>query len=111
MIRIIVLKINILLLVCLMEPGGINAQGSIQNIESRSVISLNGRWNYIIDSYEMGYYDYRHEPFDQSPSEQGGFYNNITQAGPMERVEYNFDLDQTLMVPGDWNSQYEKLSF
>ena len=50
-----------------------------QNIYSRKTQSLNGRWNYIIDPYEMGYYDYRHMPFDQSSSGKGGFYDDRQQ--------------------------------
>jgi hypothetical protein len=37
----------------------------ITNTPNRNTISLNGSWNYIMDPYETGYYNYRHEPFDQ----------------------------------------------
>jgi beta-glucuronidase len=47
----------------------------LQNIYGRSHLSLNGRWSYIIDPYETGYYDYRHVPFDASSSGKGGFYH------------------------------------
>ena len=85
------------------------ASAPLQNIYARQYLSLNGRWNYIIDPYEMGYYDYRHEPFDASPSGKGGFYEDLTPKSKNEWVEYNFDLSPTLKVPGDWNSQAEKL--
>ena len=80
-----------------------------QNIYSRKTQSLNGRWNYIIDPYEMGYYDYRHMPFDQSSSGKGGFYDDRQQKDKGELIEYNFDLSPNMKVPGDWNSQVEKL--
>lgn len=83
----------------------------LQNIYARSYQSLNGRWNYIIDPYEMGYYDYRHEPFDASKTGKGGFYEDLSARDKDHVVEYNFDLSPTLKVPGDWNSQVEKLSF
>ena len=86
-------------------------QNIIQNIYSRQHISLNGRWNYIIDPYEMGYYDYRHEPFDQTKSGKGGFYDDRKQINKSELIEYNFDLSPTMKIPGDWNSQVEKLEF
>lgn len=81
----------------------------VQNIQGRSHLSLNGRWNYIIDPYEMGYFDYRHEPFDQSASGKGGFYDDRKPKDKGEWVEYNFDLSPSLKIPGDWNSQVEKL--
>lgn len=86
-------------------------QPLIQNIQSRDILSLNGRWNYIIDPYEMGYYDYRYEPFDQSASGKGGFYDDRQQKNKTELIEYNFDLAPTMSVPGDWNSQAENLEF
>lgn len=82
----------------------------LQNILGRSHVSLNGRWNYIIDPYEMGYYDYRHEPFDANPSGPQGFYEDLAPKNKGQWVEYNFDLSPNMKVPGDWNSQAEKLS-
>ena len=82
----------------------------LQNIFGRSNTSLNGQWNYIIDPYEMGYYDYRHTPFDQSESGKGGFYDDRKPKDKGDWVEYNFDLSPSLKIPGDWNSQAEKLS-
>ena len=63
------------------------ASAPLQNIYARQHLSLNGRWNYIIDPYEMGYYDYRHEPFDASPSGKGGFYEDLTPKSKNEWVE------------------------
>jgi beta-glucuronidase len=57
----------------------------------------------------MGYLDYRQEPFDESPSGKGGFYENLNDDKAQGRIEYNFDLSPTLAVPGDWNSQEENL--
>jgi beta-glucuronidase len=88
----------------------VNCQtGTIQNIYGRDHVSLNGRWNYIIDPYEMGYYDYRHMPFDASESGKGGFYDDRKPKDKTDWVEYDFDLAPTMKVPGDWNSQAEKL--
>jgi beta-glucuronidase len=92
------------------QGAAAGAPSLLQNILGRSHVSLNGRWNYIIDPYEMGYYDYRHKPFDASPSGKGGFYEDLQPKNKGEWVEYNFDLSPTLKVPGDWNSQAEKLS-
>lgn len=87
---------------------GYSQETLIQNIFGRENITLNGSWHYIIDPYEMGYYDYRREPFDKNDG-GGGFYANRTAKNKGEVVEYNFDLSPLLQIPGDWNSQYEKL--
>jgi len=81
----------------------------VQNIYGRSHVSLDGRWSYIIDPYEMGYYDYRRTPFDQSESGKGGFYDDRKPKDKTDWVEYDFDTAPTMKVPGDWNSQAEKL--
>jgi beta-glucuronidase len=81
----------------------------VQNIYGRSYQSLDGRWSYIIDPYENGYYDYRHMPFDQSASGKGGFYDDRKPKDKTDWVEYDFDRAPTMKVPGDWNSQAEKL--
>lgn len=90
----------------------LHAQESfLQNIYGRKTVSLDGRWNYIIDPYEMGYYDYRHTPHDQSPTGTGGFFDDRKQTDKGELIEYNFDLSSTMKIPGDWNSQNPKLEF
>ena len=73
------------------------------NVDSREVKSLNGQWQIIIDPYETGYYDYRYEP------NENGYFKNSEQNERWELIEYSFDTDEILMVPGDWNSQKEKL--
>ncbi|MGF2410732.1 glycoside hydrolase family 2 protein [Ferruginibacter sp.] len=103
-----IILIALVLLVAVNFPG-FSQSSLIQNIYGRTHTSLNGRWNYIIDPYEMGYYDYRHMPFDQSASGKGGFYDDRKPKDKGEWVEYNFDLSPAMKIPGDWNSQAEKL--
>ena len=81
----------------------------LQNIYGRSHLSLNGRWSYIIDPYENGFYDYRRQAFDASKSGKGGFYDDRKPKDKGDWVEYDFDRAPTMKVPGDWNSQAEKL--
>ncbi len=68
---------QLLVLLTLLDStsGGI-AQSLIQNVYGRNIQSLNGRWHYIIDPYETGYYDYRRMPCDQLASGKGGFYDD-----------------------------------
>jgi len=96
------MKIIIAFLFCLSIT--LNAQTMI-NVDSRNTTSLNGKWNIIIDPYENGYYNYRYEP------NANGYFKNTEQTNPSQLIEYNFDTDEMLYVPGDWNSQKEKLLF
>lgn len=79
--------------------------GLIINTSERKTESLNGKWSTIIDPYETGYYNYRYKP------SKYGFFNDAKPKEKWERIEYSFDDDNTLSVPGDWNSQDEKLFF
>lgn len=83
----------------------------INNILNRKFISLNGRWNYIIDPYENGYYNYRRQPYDAAGEDLRGFYANYKPKDKTERVEYDFDLSPAMTIPGDWNSQVNELKF
>jgi beta-glucuronidase len=81
-------------------------------IHSRESISLNGKWNIIIDPYENGYYNYRWEPYDQMNStEAQGYFGDIKPEKPGDLIEYDYDKSPTLNVPGDWNTQDSTLFF
>jgi beta-glucuronidase len=97
----------------LASPAARAQSGLIQNAPARRVLSLNGSWNYIIDPYENGFYDYRREAFDQSKSGKGGYYDNQKPSNSQEPelIEYDFDHSAALQVPGDWNSQDPKLLY
>jgi len=69
----------------------------IQNIKARNIYNLDGRWHYIVDPYKTG--------------EGSKFYLNKKQQSKSDLIEYNFDAAYTLAVPGDWNSQNEKLLY
>lgn len=91
----------------------INAQEQLLiNTYNRETTSLNGAWNYIIDPYENGFYNYRYEPFEnQENPGNGAFFMNAKAQNPKDLIEYDFDKMDTLHVPGDWNSQKEKLAY
>jgi beta-glucuronidase len=69
----------------------------IANVAGRSSMSLNGAWNAIIDPYETGL--------------GARYYENRKPVNQSDVVEYDFDSSGTLNVPGDWNTQREKLLF
>lgn len=77
----------------------------LQNIDSRDKISLNGMWDIIVDPLENGYYNHRLHP------KGDGFFLNAKMKTPSSLVEYNFDTSEQLMVPGDWNTQKDKLYY
>ena len=77
----------------------------IQNVNAYETTSLNGEWNYIVDVQEEGYYDYRMKPM------QWGFFQNAKPQRPEDLIEYDFDKSPTMRIPGDWNTQDERLFF
>ena len=72
---------------------------------SRRRRSLDGDWNVIIDPYEMGYVGILGGRNDR------GFFRDHRPRHPGDRVEYDFDASPTLTVPGDWNTQAERLLY
>src|SRR5690606_1376472 len=66
------------------------------NIYGRQdVSSLDGNWQFIIDPYEKGSYDYHRIPL------KGGYKTGSS----------NFSDLNLLTVPGDWNTQKEELLY
>ncbi len=92
---------------------GIQARAEvvIADVFARQETSLNGKWNVIVDPYDTGYFDYRHQPYDASGKVTGGFALDQKAKNKTDFVEYDFDTSPTLNVPGDWNSQDEKLFY
>jgi len=82
------------------------------NVYNRFSQSLDGDWNYIIDPYDNGFYNYRYEPFEeQEQPSRGAYFTNSKPIGPSDLIEYDFDLSGTLNVPGDWNTQNKELFY
>lgn len=101
-----------LLIILSLLPVLSNAQNLLINTSNRNTKSLNGNWHYIVDPYETGYYNYRHQAYDQLEGEQkSAFYSNYKPKDKKELVEYDFDKAPILQVPGDWNSQDDKLLY
>lgn len=68
-----------------------------QNNTSLGAINLNGRWHYISDVYNTG--------------ERSKFFLDKQQESKDQLLEYDFEKSPTLVVPGDWNSQDDRLLF
>ncbi|MCE2612183.1 beta galactosidase jelly roll domain-containing protein [Flavobacteriaceae bacterium D16] len=95
------------LLACSLFQGLAQAEEHkiLQNIKDRNTQTLNGLWQVIVDPLENGYYNYRYQP------REDGYFKNAKMKSPSDLIEYNFDSDLQLRVPGDWNSQEEKLYY
>src|SRR5437868_13963392 len=84
--------------------AGLSQQtGLIENIDGRKTVSLDGQWQTIVDPYETGYYDYRYLP------STNGYFKDAKPKSKSDLIEYDFDSSETLAVPGDWNTQKERL--
>lgn len=69
----------------------------LQNVEGRTQMSLNGQWNIIVDPFDVG--------------DKRKFYEIPGKADDDELQEFDFTSSHKLQVPGDWNTQDDKLFF
>ena len=77
----------------------------IGNILNRKLISLNGKWNYIVDIQEIGLYN------SKMISKRYGFFCNSHIKSPIDLIEYDFDKAPEMEIPSDWNTKDNKLLF
>ncbi len=87
------------------------AQSITQNTYNRPSTSLNGKWHYIVDMYETGFYDYRMSPRDKREDDKNAFYSDTKATHKSDLIEYNFDQSPTMTIPGDWNTQDDKFFY
>ena len=81
----------------------------ITNAESRHSASLNGKWQYLVDPYETGFYDYRFKERRQNDPE--AYWSSDKPLNKTDRKEHGYIDKYTLRVPGDWNSQDAKFLY
>lgn len=75
----------------------------IINTQGRKAVSLNGTWQYIIDPYETGFYNYRFR--ERAEKDLGAYWNKPVITKKTDWTEHDYKAPYTLTVPGDWNSQ------
>ncbi len=101
-----------LIVVLMFFPMLVMSQDLLINTPNRTLTSLNGSWNYIVDPYENGYYNFHKEVFEETnPKSPSAYYNNYHTTNKSELVEYDFDKSPAIQVPGDWNTQKENLFY
>ena len=100
-------KMLLTMVLAVVRVMGLGAQEvpQVMNVMNRQAMTLNGDWHYIVDVQEEGYYDYRMNPINW------GFMLNAKPQRPEDLIEYDFDANPTMKVPGDWNTQDERLFF
>lgn len=89
----------ILITTVLLRFSAVNAQELMTNIPDRTQTSLNGKWQVIIDPYDVGIASWKAIYKDKKPVEKSDFY------------EYSFDGGPVFDVPGDFNSQLPELRY
>jgi len=90
-------KEMLIALIILLWSNYIIAQTAMVNVQSRSLTSLNGEWQVILDPLRAG--DWKQVWMEKKPQQKTDF------------VEYSFDGGPFLKVPGDFNSQLSELTY
>ena len=70
------------------------------NVQARKQMSLNGVWQILVDQFDF-----------YSGSRANQISKGYVAQNKSERVEFEYSSGNTLVVPGDWNTQTEKLFF
>jgi beta-glucuronidase len=97
----------LVLVVCgLVSNGQVNL---ISNIDARKSIDLNGKWQYIVDPYETGFYDYRYKELNEKNPD--AYWNTDIQVNRTEKKEHGYVDKYSINVPGDWNHQAPEFTF
>jgi beta-glucuronidase len=73
----------------------------VANVPGRRVTSLNGTWKALVDPNRAGL----------SPITIGMIPRNVRPESTSDLVEFSFDDGLVLRVPGDWNTQDDRLLF
>ncbi|MFT3754638.1 MAG: glycoside hydrolase family 2 TIM barrel-domain containing protein [Pseudoxanthomonas sp.] len=82
------------------QPEALDAiepPSALGNLPGRQRRSLNGQWQTLVDAYDDGIGQWK------------AIWKDRTASGKREFIEYGFDDDDTLQVPGDFNTQRPEL--
>lgn len=91
------MKKGLILFSALLFFNSLTAQTAMTNIAGRNQISLNGKWDAIVDMVSHG--------------QLNKIYLNKKTENNTQFVEYSFGDGLRLDVPGDWNSQSPELKY
>lgn len=99
----------ILLLILSVFTHQLSAQELLTNVYDRETFSLNGDWQYIMDPFETGFYDYRFK--EKAEGDPGAYWNSGIPQNKTAMIEHGYDYQYSITVPGDWNSQDPKFMY
>jgi len=96
-----------------LPPNLAAATPLITNIPGRvsagETTSLNGSWQYIVDPYETGFFDYRYK--ELRADNPAAYWHDPTPKTKTDLVEFGWNDKYSLMVPGDWNHQKDQFVY
>jgi len=114
-------SLGFFLCICAVASGQQAAQGLTQQVKEgaplltdigarqSSSTSLNGKWDFIVDPYETGFFDYRYKELAQNnPS---AYWNSPHPKSKSDLVEFGWNHKYSLDVPGDWNHQKDQFLY
>lgn len=84
-------------------------QPLITDIPSRKTVSLDGKWQYIVDPYETGFRNYRWD--ERAQNDKEAYWSSDVPENKTDRKEHGYIDKYSLNVPGDWNSQDAKFLY
>jgi beta-glucuronidase len=85
------------------------SQELITDLPSRKTVSLNGKWQYIVDPYETGFRSYRWD--ERAESDKEAYWSSDVPENKTDRKEHGYNDKYSINVPGDWNSQDPKFLY
>jgi beta-glucuronidase len=85
------------------------SQELITDLPSRKTVSLNGKWQYIVDPYETGFRNYRWD--ERAESDKEAYWSSDVPENKTDRKEHGYNDKYSINVPGDWNSQDPKFLY
>jgi len=103
------MRYQFLIFFFLLSLPSFSQQALIANISSRRTVSLNGKWQYIVDPYETGFYNYRWA--ERNENDREAYWSSDIPDNKTDRKEHGYSDKYTLNVPGDWNSQNPKFLY
>ena len=80
----------------------------IINVSGRQSVCLDGEWHYVVDPQRVGYIKADYSPL---PDHRTFFADRSFAARKTWLFENTFDGAPTLTVPGDWNTQDDRLYY